>query len=305
MEYARDNNTMHRTARELKSAFTADDNEMEKGLDTGTINAYFKDIRHLGLLTGAEEKSLSRKIARGDKAARARMIESNLRLVVNIAKRHLNRGLQLQDLIEEGNIGLIKSVEKFRASKGCKFSTYATYWIRQAIERAIANQANTIRLPVHVSTDLAKVARAERELMAEESRQPSVGDLAGKTGLSGKYVKRLAAINTKIYSLESSVNDDSDQPLLYRIEDESFPPPMEGVDNLEAAARINEWLALLDAGERRVITGRFGLAGSEARTLESVGRELGITRERVRQIEAKALGKLRKMAENDGYGIAA
>ena len=304
MEYTRDTNTTREAARYPKGGLI-DGEEKQQGLETGSINAYFKDIRHLGLLSGAEEKSLSRRIAKGDEEARKRMIEANLRLVVNIAKRHLNRGMALQDLIEEGNIGLIKSVEKFKASKGCKFSTYATYWIRQAIDRAIANQANTIRLPVHVSTDIARVARAGRELLTEKSLEPSISELAGKTGLSGKYVKRLAAINTKIYSLEAPVNEDSDQPLLDRIEDETFPAPMAGVDNLEAAARVKAWLAALDESEGRIITERFGLDGLEPRTLESVGREFGITRERVRQIEAKALAKLRKMAESDGYGMAA
>jgi len=277
----------------------------ERGLETDSINAYFKEIRRVALLTGAEEKVLARKIARGDIGARRKMIEANLRLVVNIAKRYLNRGLPLQDLIEEGNIGLIKSVEKFRVSKGCKFSTYATYWIRQSIDRAIANQANTIRLPIHITTDLAKVSRAERELTMEYSREPSTRELADKTGLSGRYVKKLTSISRKSYSLESAVNEDSDQPLLDRIEDETFPPPMEGLDSSDRAARIKLWLVSLDENERVIITERFGLDGSDPRTLESVGREFGITRERVRQIEAKALAKLRKMAENEDYELAA
>lgn len=277
----------------------------ERGLETDSINAYFKGIRKVSLLSGGEEKALARKIARGDRAARQQMIEANLRLVVNIAKRYLNRGLPLQDLIEEGNIGLIKSVEKFRASKGCKFSTYATYWIRQSIDRAIANQANTIRLPIHITTDLAKVARAERELTMEYSREPTTRELADKTGLSGRYVKKLTSISRKSYSLESAVNEDSDQPLLDRIEDETFPPPMEAVDSADRAGRIKEWLESLDENEKVVITKRFGLDGSDPMTLESVGHQFGITRERVRQIEAKALSKLRKMAEDEDYAIAA
>lgn len=304
MAYTRGNDTTRARERSLTRALS-DADEGERGLEASSLNSYFKEIRRIGLITGAEEKSLSRKIAKGDEDARTMMIEANLRLVVNIARRHLNRGLALQDLIEEGNIGLMKSVEKFRASKGCKFSTYATYWIRQAMERAIANQANTIRLPVHVTSDLAKIARAERELLTEDSTMPSVRALAGKAGLTGRYVKRLSSISTKIYSLEASVNGDTDQTLIDRLEDGTFPSPMAGVDSIEAAARIREWLSSLDPGERRVITERFGLDGQEPRTLESVGREAGITRERVRQIEARALVKMKKMAESDGYGMAA
>src|SRR3990170_2055507 len=224
---------------------------------TDSVKVYFSGIKKFSLLTSDEEKTLARKIARGDNEARRMMIEANLRLVVNIAKRYLNRGLPLQDLIEEGNIGLIKSVERFKATKGCKFSTYATYWIKQSIDRAIANQANTIRLPIHITTDLAKVSRAERELTMEYSREPSNGELADKTGLSGRYVKKLTSISRKSYSLESAVNEDSDQPLLDRLEDETFPPPMEGVDSSDRAARIRLWLESLDANERLVITERF------------------------------------------------
>jgi len=304
MAYTRGNNTTRVAERSLTRALS-DADEGERSLGASSLNSYFKDIRRIGLITGAEEKSLSRKIAKGDEDARSRMIEANLRLVVNIARRHLNRGLALQDLIEEGNIGLMKSVEKFKASKGCKFSTYATYWIRQSMERAIANQANTIRLPVHVTSDMAKIARAERELLTEESMTPSVKALAGRTGLPGRYVKRLSSISTKIYSLEASVNDDTDQALIDRLEDGTAPSPMAGVESIEAAARIREWLSGLDPGERRVITERFGLDGQEPRTLESVGREAGITRERVRQIEARALVKMRIMAESEDYAVAA
>lgn len=270
----------------------------ERALGADSINAYFKSIRRIRLLTAAEEKALAWRIARGDGEARRRMIEANLRLVVNVAKGRLNRGLQMQDLIEEGNLGLIKAVERFRSSKGCRFSTYATYWIRQAMDRAVSNQANTVRLPVHVTTDLAKVARAERDLNMEFGREPSVRELADRTGLSGRYVRKLNGITKKSCSLDAPAADDIDQPLMEKLEDESFPPPMEAVGSADRADKIREWLGCLDENEKVIIKERFGLDGQEPRTLESVGREFGITRERVRQIEAKALGKLKRMAED-------
>ena len=297
MEEARDNVIQVRFGR---GARTGDDGSAERSPGTGTdsINAYFKTIRRIGLLTAHEEKRLARRIARGDTDARRQMIEANLRLVVNIAKRYLNRGLPLQDLIEEGNIGLIKSVERFRSSKGCKFSTYATYWIRQSIDRAIANQANTVRLPIHITTDLSRVARAERDLAMEFGREPSVGEISNKTGLSGRYVKKLGGINRKSYSLEAALNEDTEQPLVEKLEDESFPPPMEAIGSSDRAEKVRQWLECLDENEKVVIRERFGLDGQDPKTLETVGREFGITRERVRQIEAKALGKLRQMADD-------
>lgn len=274
------------------------DEEKPAGLGTDSINAYFNSIKKVPLLTRDEERSLAKRISKGDSEARRRMIEANLRLVVNIAKHYLNRGLPLQDLIEEGNIGLMKSVERFSPSKGCKFSTYATYWIRQTVDRAIANQANTIRLPIHVTTDLSKLSRVERELTTELSREPNVRELSERSGFSGRYVKKLHTINRKNYSLEASLSDDTGQSLLDRIEDETFPPPMESVDSAARVEKINEWLKSLDENERLIIRQRFGLDSGEPQTLESVGRSFGLTRERVRQIEAKALGKLRKIVED-------
>lgn len=281
-----------------RGARTAEESSAERSPGIDSINAYFKTIRKIRLLTADEEKRLARRIAKGDAEARRQMIEANLRLVVNIAKRYLNRGLPLQDLIEEGNIGLIKSVERFRSSKGCKFSTYATYWIRQAIDRAIANQANTVRLPIHITTDIAKIARAERDLTMEFGREPSVGEISHKTGLSGRYVKKLNGINRRSYSLEAAVNEDTDQPLVDKLEDESFPPPMEALGSTDRSEKVRQWLECLDENEKTVIRERFGLDGQDPKTLETVGREFGITRERVRQIEAKALGKLKQMADD-------
>ncbi|MBW7957634.1 MAG: sigma-70 family RNA polymerase sigma factor [Deltaproteobacteria bacterium] len=284
-----------RPVRRGRPPSTGESGEKKAGSDS--VTAYFREIRKIRLLTAAEEKALARRIAKGDGEARKTLIEANLRLVVNIAKRHLNRGLPLQDLIEEGNIGLIKSAERFSASKGCKFSTYATYWIKQSIDRAVANQADTVRLPIHVSTDLARMARAERDLTSELGREPDIRELSERTGLSGRYVKKLNGITRKSYSLESPVAEDADQSLMERIVDETFPPPMEAVDMADRAEKVRKWLECLDENEKVVIRERFGLDGEEPKTLETVGREFGLTRERVRQIEAKAIGKLKRMAE--------
>lgn len=278
-----------------------DAREAKEAAATDTVKVYFNNIRRYPLLTSREEKDLARRIARGDRAARRKMIEANLRLVVNIAKRYINRGFLLQDLIEEGNIGLIKSVERFKASKGCKFSTYATYWIRQAIERAIANQSNIIRLPIHVSADIAKIARVSREHMMRHSKEPSVGELSEKTGLSGRYVKKLDLIARKSLSLESVSSDGSEQSLLERLEDERFPAPADLITEARRSNKVEAWLGLLDDNERTIIRDRFGLENDTPRTLEAIGRTFGVTRERVRQIELKALQKLKRIIEESEH----
>ncbi len=259
------------------------------------ISSYFDSIKGIGLLTADEEKALAARIALGDEGARRKMIESNLRLVINIAKRFTGRGLPLQDLIEEGNIGLIKAVERFRSVKGCRFSTYATYWIRQSVDRAIANQANTVRLPIHVTNDLAKITRARRTLRAQFKREPLMAEVSGQTGLKEKYVRKLDKIVKKTCSLESTLPGEFEQPLLDRIEDTTSPTPMEVIDGEKRVKKVREWLTLLEKNEAEIIKLRFGIDGSEVETLEKIGLRLGVTRERVRQIEVKALGKLRKI----------
>ncbi len=277
----------------------------EEGIKSDSIYAYFQNIKKYGLLSAKEEMALAKRVARGDREARNRMIESNLRLVVNIAKHYIGRGLPLQDLIEEGNIGLIKAVERFKATLGFRFSTYATYWIRQAIDRAIANQANTVRLPIHITSDLARVTRASRELASTLNREPSISELAGKTGLSGRYVKKLSSINMKSYSLESGIQtEEGEQSLLDKLEDVTFQPPMDLIVEARRTKRITEWLETLDPNEREIIVERFGLGDSEPKTLEEIGRHFGITRERVRQIEVKALHKLKKMIEETDIGFS-
>lgn len=271
------------------------DDETTDSVVLDSVSVYFSNIKRYPLLTAQEEKRISGKAASGDAVARRRMIEGNLRLVVSIARHYVRRGLPLQDLIEEGNIGLIKSVERFKAAKGCKFSTYATYWIRQAVERAVANQANTVRLPIHISTDISKVNRAIRDLTALLQREPSLHELSDKTGLSGRYVKKLDMISRKSCSIDAVRADGSDLTLLDQLPDESFPTPMELIDEARRTDKVSGWLDMLDRNERRVIMLRFGFGDEEPETLEKIGAQFGVTRERIRQIEFRAIAKLRTL----------
>lgn len=269
-------------------------------VNADSVTAYFHNLQRFTLLSHEEEKALTKRVAAGDKDARKKMIEANLRLVVSIAKRYVSRGLPLQDLIEEGNIGLIKSVERFKPSIGCRFSTYATYWIRQAVERGLANQASTIRLPIHLSTDMSKLNRVARSLAAKLQRDPSLGELAEASGLSGRYVKKLTSINQKVYSLDTSISgEEGEIPLSEKLPDETHLTPMEIIDEAARSDRIKQWLALLDDTERTVIKLRFGFDDEEPHTLDSIGKSFGLTRERVRQLEARALEKLRKLLDDE------
>jgi RNA polymerase primary sigma factor len=265
-----------------------------------SMGAYLVRIRKTGLLSKEEEHALSRRVLMGDVLARGRMIEANLRLVVSIARRYIGRGLGIQDLIEEGNIGLIKAVERFRPTRGCRFSTYATYWIRQSMERAIANQSSTVRLPVHLGLDAWRLQKAERALRSELNKDPSITELSDRTGLSGRYVKRLTTISNKTISLEAS-RDEFDQPLIERLEDTVGRSPFEAMDRGERDKKMSEWFKLLEDNEREVLNLRFGLDGGDPLTLDAIGKRYGLTRERVRQIEARALGKMRAEAEKGDY----
>lgn len=260
---------------------------------TDAIKAYFDNIRKYPLLTADDEKTLSERIGRGDKAARRKMIEGNLRLVVNISKRYMGRGLPFQDLIEEGNIGLIKAVERFKHAKGCKFSTYSTYWIRQSVERAILNQADIVRLPIHVSNDIFKMTKVETEFRRKHNREPSTTELAADMGISGRYLKKLSIITRKSHSMDTALHDNTDETLLDRLEDEKALSPVDSISAEMKTEELKKWLSILDSKENKIIRLRFGI-NSEPETLEDIGKKLGVTRERIRQIETRALVKLKK-----------
>ncbi len=264
------------------------------------IKLYLKDIQKTTLLTAEEERQLARLIEKGDMAARDRMIESNLRLVVKIAKRYMNRGLPFLDLIEEGNLGLIKAVERFKISKECRFSTYATWWIRQSIERALVNQSRTIRLPVHVSDDINKLIKITRELVREFNREPQIKEVADTMGVDPAYVRRLLVLLKKTYSIEHPMGENSDYSLIDTIEDTSVVSPLELAEWLNKYHIVIELLSTLNDNEKEIIALRFGLDDQDPQTLDTIGRQFGVTRERIRQIEAKTLDKLRALlAERD------
>lgn len=267
--------------------------EADETTSADAIKIYLKDIHKSKLLSAAEERELAGQIAEGDEHARQRMIESNLRLVVKIAKRYMNRGLPFLDLIEEGNMGLIKAVEKFKVSKGCRFSTYATWWIRQSIERALVNQSRTIRLPVHVSDDINKLVKISRELLQRLKRDPTVEELAAAIGTNSAHVQRMLQLVRKTYSIEHPLGDNEDYSLIDTIEDQNMADPGRTIEDLDRFTRVMEWMDGLNDHEREILVLRFGLHDGEPQTLDTIGRQFGVTRERIRQIEAKSLAKLR------------
>ena len=292
-----DEESLARVEREEEERDAADDYE-DFAMDA--IKLYLKDIQKTNLLTADEEKALARRIDDGDMAARDKMIESNLRLVVKIAKRYMNRGLPFLDLIEEGNLGLIKAVERFKISKECRFSTYATWWIRQSIERALVNQSRTIRLPVHVSDDINKLIKITRELVRDLNREPQVKEVADVMGVEPAYVRRLMVLLKKTYSIEHPMGENNDYSLIDTIEDTSVVNPLELAEWLNKFHIITDMLATLNDNEKEIIALRFGLDDRDPQTLDTIGRQFGVTRERIRQIEAKSLEKLRLLlAERD------
>lgn len=266
------------------------------------IKHYLREIQKTSLLSPEEEKALARRVDMGDKAARDKMIESNLRLVVKIAKRYINRGLPFIDLIEEGNIGLIKAVERFKLSKECRFSTYATWWIRQSIERALVNQSRIIRLPVHVSDDINRMLKVTRILVQELNREPSIKEVAAQLDVNPAYVRRLMVLLKKTYSIEMPMGENSDYFLIDTIEDTSNLSPATLLEDINKFELVSEWLGSLSENEQKIIAMRFGLEDKEPQTLDTIGRSFGVTRERIRQIEAKSLEKLRKMLQQSENG---
>ncbi len=292
-----DRKTLRKVELEEEEKASAEDYE---DFSMDAIKLYLKDIQKSNLLTAEEERALARRIDEGDMAARDQMIVSNLRLVVKIAKRYMNRGLPFLDLIEEGNLGLIKAVERFKLSKECRFSTYATWWIRQSIERALVNQSRTIRLPVHVSDDINKVIKVTRELVRVYNREPQVKEVAEAMGVDASYIRRLMVLLKKTYSIEHPLGEGNDYSLIDTIEDNSVVNPLELAEWLNKYRIISELLATLNDNEKEIIALRFGLDDREPQTLDTIGRQFGVTRERIRQIEAKSLDKLRAMlAERD------
>ena len=257
------------------------------------VRMYLKEIGQIKLLTTEEELELADRIAQGDEQAKATLAEANLRLVVSIAKRYVGRGMLFLDLIQEGNIGLMKAVEKFDVTKGYKFSTYATWWIRQAITRAIADQARTIRVPVHMVETINKLARVERQLTLELNREPTEEELAKKMGTSVEKIRDIYKISQEPVSLEIPIGEEDDSHLGDFIPDETNMSPEDFAVNELLKDEISEVLLTLTEREEKVIRLRFGLEDGRPRTLEEVGQLFGVTRERIRQIEAKALRKLR------------
>lgn len=257
------------------------------------VRMYFKEIGKVPLLTADEERELAIRIENGDEEAKKKLCESNLRLVVSIARRYLNRGLSFLDLIQEGNLGLIKAVEKFDYSKGYKFSTYATWWIRQAITRSIADQARTIRIPVHMVETINKLIRISRQLLQELGREPTAEEIAKEMGISVEKVREIKKISQDPVSLETPIGEEEDSHLGDFIPDEDIPSPVEAAAYSMLQKQLREVLDTLSEREKKVLILRFGLDDGRPRTLEEVGKEFNVTRERIRQIEAKALRKLR------------
>ena len=285
---------------EIPDDITSDISELESDLGStegvaidDPVRMYLKEIGKVPLLSAAEEIEIAKRMADGDQDAKKQLAEANLRLVVSVAKRYVGRGMLFLDLIQEGNLGLIKAVEKFDYRKGYKFSTYATWWIRQAITRAIADQARTIRIPVHMVETINKLIRVNRQLLQEYGREPRPDEIACEMGISEEKVREIIKVAQEPVSLETPIGEEEDSHLGDFIPDDDAPAPAEVAAFTLLKEQLMEVLDTLTPREEKVLRLRFGLDDGKARTLEEVGREFNVTRERIRQIEAKALRKLR------------
>lgn len=267
---------------------------------TDSLQLFLKEIGRVDLLTAAEEVQLARRIERGDMDAKHKMVEANLRLVVSIAKNYRNQGLSFLDLIQEGTLGLVRAAEKFDYRKGFKFSTYATWWIRQAIARALADKGRTVRIPVHVVERLNKITRAERQLISELGREPTVDELSAVTEISKQEVEQIRRLAQTPISLEKPVGDEDESEFGQFVADENAPDPFDSASDSLRRENLHKALANLSYRERRVLELRFGIGGEQPKTLDEVGKVFNITRERVRHIETHSLRKLRKLSWSQG-----
>jgi len=272
---------------------------MSKQRSLEPMAMYMREISRYELLSAQEEIDLSRKIEKGDDDARQHMIQTNLRLVVKIARRYMNRGLALGDLIEEGNIGLMRAVEKFDASHGCRFSTYATWWIRQSVERAIMNQSRTIRLPVHIAKEFNTVITATNKLRASLGREPTGLEIAERLGIAPARVQQLLNSAVTTESADAILHEDGDFTIYDITADESASAPSDRMEKSSRDEMLNKWMDKLSAKEREVVRLRYGLGLDDTWTLEAIGEHMGVTRERIRQIQVASLQKLRRMVEQE------
>ncbi|CAH1576608.1 RNA polymerase, sigma S (sigma 38) factor [Vibrio owensii] len=290
-----------KTSTGTKSAAREEFDASSKSLDATQL--YLGEIGFSPLLTAEEEVLYARRALRGDEAARKRMIESNLRLVVKISRRYSNRGLALLDLIEEGNLGLIRAVEKFDPERGFRFSTYATWWIRQTIERALMNQTRTIRLPIHVVKELNIYLRTARELSQKLDHEPTAEEIAAQLDIPVEDVSKMLRLNERISSVDTPIGGDGEKALLDIIPDANNSDPEVSTQDDDIKSSLIHWLEELNPKQKEVLARRFGLLGYEPSTLEEVGREIGLTRERVRQIQVEGLRRLREILIKQGLNM--